>query len=230
MKNLIQGKGPKMTASIVAPLITSTWTATDLANHFGPIPLSRIRFIPFPGTATEQDVLDVQQREHHLCELVNGVLVEKAMGLRESFLAIFLASALRGFVTPRKLGAVTGEAGLLRLAPGLVRIPDVSFFSWNRFPNRQIPSEPIPDIVPDLAVEVLSPSNTKEEMTRKLHDYFTAGCQLVWFVDPVARIVTVYTSPDQATVLNEDQTLDGGNVLPGFSLPLRQLFAELDPH
>jgi Uma2 family endonuclease len=117
----------------------------------------------------------------------------------------------------------------MRLAPGLVRIPEVSFISWDRFPNRRLPDEPIPDLAPDLAVEVLSPSNTREEMRRKLHDYFTAGSRLVWFVDPAARTVTVYTSPDQSMVLRPDQTLDGGPVLPGFSLPLSQLFAELDP-
>jgi Uma2 family endonuclease len=67
-------------------------------------------------------------------------------------------------------------------------------------------------------------------MERKLRDYFAAGARLVWLVDPAARTVAVYTAPDQSTSLREDQTLDGGPVLPGFTLPLRDLFAELDPH
>jgi hypothetical protein len=82
-------------------------------------------------------------------------------------------------------------------------------------------------LVPDLAVEVLSPSNTEAEMARKRQEYFAAGVRLVWMVDPDARTVTVYTAPDQSTVLGEVDTLSGDPVLPGFTLPLRDLFAEL---
>jgi Uma2 family endonuclease len=208
----------------------SSWTVADLMERFGPMLLSRIRFDPFPGTATEQDVLDLLGQDERLYELVDGVLVEKAMGFRESCLAIALIAFLKTFAIQSRLGTVSGADGLMRLAPGLVRIPDVAFIYWDRFPGRQIPRTPIPALAPDLAVEVLSASNTEEEMERKRHDYFTAGCSLVWLVDPDARTVTIYTSPDQSVVLREDQTLDGGTVLPGFSLPLRQLFAELDPH
>ena len=83
-------------------------------------------------------------------------------------------------------------------------------------------------LAPDLAVEVLSESNTPAEMARKRQEYFTAGVRLVWFVDPDARTEEVYTAPDQSTVVNEEGTLDGGAVLPGFTLPLRDLFPELD--
>ncbi len=209
--------------------VTANWTAADLADHFGAMPLSRIRFDPPPGKATEQDVLDILARERRLYELVDGVLVEKTTGLRESCLAYFLGMMLKMFVLQHKLGTVSGEAGLMRLAPGMVRIPDIAFISWDRFPGRQLPRTPIPDLAPDLAVEVLSQSNTVAEMERKTREYFGAGCRLVWIVDPDARTVTVYTAPDQATELGEDQTLDGGDVLPGFTLPLRDLFAELDP-
>jgi Uma2 family endonuclease len=202
----------------------------DLASRFGPMPLHRIRFAPFPGTATEQDVIDLHEREGRLFELVDGILVEKAMGFRESSLACVLIRLLGNFVAGRKLGTVSGEAGMMRLFRGLVRIPDVAFISWDRLPNRQLPRAPIPNLAPDLAVEVLSESKTAAEMDRKLHDYFRAGTRLVWFVDPEKRTVTVYAAPDQSTVLHADQTLDGGAVLPGFSLPLGQVFAELDPH
>jgi Uma2 family endonuclease len=215
---------------VAATVRPAKWTAADLVRRFGPISLDRICFSPFPGTATEQDALDLHQRTDRLFELVDGVLVEKVMAFRESFLAIALSAILRSFVTPRNLGAVIGADGMMRLAPGLVRIPDISFIPWDRFPDRRIPDDPIADVAPDLAVEVLSPSNTKEEMKGKRRDYFAAGCRLVWEVDPVERIVTVYTSPNRSKVLRENQTLDGGAVLPGFALPLRQLFAELDPH
>jgi Uma2 family endonuclease len=203
-------------------------TVADLLAHLGGIPPARIRLYPPPGTATEQDVLDVQARTDRLCELVDGVLVEKAVGFRESFLAIALSAILWSFVKPRRLGVVTGEAGMLRLASGLVRIPDVAFVSWERLPGRRIPSEPIPALAPDLAVEVLSPGNTPGEMARKRQEYFAAGVRLVWIVDAVARTVAVYTGPEQSTVFQEVQTLAGDPVLPGFTLPLRQLFAELD--
>ena len=81
---------------------------------------------------------------------------------------------------------------------------------------------------PDLAVEVLSESNTAEEMARKLREYFAAGVRLVWMIDPRDRTATVFTGPELSRMLDETHTLDGGDVLPGFQLPLRDLFAELD--
>jgi len=213
--------------SVATPTVTID-TLADLLKQLGGIAPERVRFRPAPGTATEEDVLAIHDREGRLYELVDGVLVEKAVGLRESFLAIALASILRGFVRPRNLGMVTGEAGMMRLMAGLVRIPDVAFISWERLPNRRVPTEPIPDLAPDLAVEVLSVGNTPGEMARKRQEYFSAGVQVVWQVDPRTRAVEVFTAPDQSTVLHEAQTLDGGTVLPGFTLPLQELFAELD--
>jgi Uma2 family endonuclease len=206
-------------------------TLADLLEQLGDIAPERVRFRPPPGTATEEDVLAIRNSpERRLCELVDGVLVEKAMGLRESYLAGILITILWAFVRPRNLGIVTGADGMMRLSPGLVRIPDVAFLSWSRFPNRRVPTEPIPDVVPDLAVEVLSAGNTAREMARKRQDYFAAGVQVVWQVDPRTRIVEVFTAPNQSTVLYEAQTLEGGTVLPGFTLPLQELFAELDLH
>ena len=199
-----------------------------MLEQLGGIAPARVRFHPAPGTATEADVLAIHDHEDRLYELVDGVLVEKAMGLRESFLAIALASILWSFVRPRNLGLVTGEAGMMRLMAGLVRMPDVAFISWTRLPNRRVPTEPIPALAPDLVVEVLSAGNTPGEMARKRQEYFHAGVQIVWMVDPNARTVEVFTAPEQSTVLHEVQTLEGGTVLPGFVLPLHELFAELD--
>jgi Uma2 family endonuclease len=180
---------------------------------------------PFPGTATEQDVADVGTRQKRLCELIDGVLVEKAVGFQESQLAILLAYFLVGFVRQHDLGIVAGADGTLRLRPGQVRIPDLCFIAWDRLPGRQLPRDPIPDLVPDLAVEVLSEGNTPGEMQRKLADYFAAGVRLVWLVDPKTRTVRIHTASDQSSLLDETQTLDGGDVLPGFALPLGQLFS-----
>jgi Uma2 family endonuclease len=113
---------------------------------------------------------------------------------------------------------------------GLVRLPDVGFVSWDRLPGRRVPDEPIPNVVPDLAVEVLSPSNTAREMSRKRGEYFRAGVRLVWEIDPRTRTARVYTSETVFTDLTAGDELDGDPVLPGFRLPLAVLFAELDRH
>lgn len=202
-------------------------TVADLLERVC-VPADRIRFHPFPGTATIQDVIEIQEHEGVLCELVEGVLLEKTMGLRESRLACFIVGLLNAFVIPRNLGVVTGADGTVELMPDLVRIPDVAFTIWKNLPGLRLPAEPIPRLAPNLTVEVLSRGNTAKEMAAKRRDYFAAGVQLVWEVDPETRTVLVYTSPEQATTLQVGDVLDGGAVLPGFTLPLRQLFAELD--
>lgn len=199
-------------------------TAADLHDHLGHIPLHRIRLYPPPGTAALADVLAVQEQEDRLCELVDGVLVEKAMGYYESRLALLIGYFLEVFLQRHDLGIVLGADGMLQLLHDQVRIPDVSFLSWVHFPDRELPSEPIPRLVPDLAVEVLSASNTAQEMNRKLHEYFAAGTQLVWYVDPEAQGITVYTAPEQWVELGIEDVLDGGNVLAGFQLSIRDLF------
>jgi len=215
------------TVAASSPPIVWT-TVADLFEQLGQVPPDRIRLVPTPGTATEQDVLDLVDHADCICELVDGVLVEKTMGYTESVLAGVIIRLLGGFVEEHNLGFVSGEAGMLRILPRQVRIPDVAFVSWERFPNGKLPKTPIPAVAPDLAVEVLSDSNTEGEMRRKLQDYFTAGVRLVWYVDPRTRTASVYTSPEQCMVFDENGTLTGGDVLPGFELSLKQLFAKID--
>jgi Uma2 family endonuclease len=204
-------------------------TIADLIEQLGGISPRRIRAHPPPGTATERDVTRIERREQRLYELVDGVLVEKAMGFTESVLAMGLVGYLMEYLRRKDRGILAGEGGTLRLMPGLVRIPDISFVSWERLPGRKLPMVPIPGLAPDLAVEVLSKGNTAGEMARKLKEYFLAGVRLVWFVDLRRRTVTVYTAPDQRLVLAEDDTLGGGDVLPGVAISLRELFAKV-PH
>ena len=203
-------------------------TLADVLRQLGGISPRRIRFHPAPGTATEQDVIKIRDRERRLFELVDGVLVEKVMGYWESALAIELARLLGNFVKRRKLGTLAGAAGMLRLAPGLVRIPDLSFISRARLAHHRRALAPILPLAPDLAIEVLSEGNTPREMTRKVSEYFASGCRLVWLVDPRTRTVAVYTSVAKPIVVTAKQTLTGGDVLPGFRLPLRKLFGLLD--
>jgi Uma2 family endonuclease len=79
-----------------------------------------------------------------------------------------------------------------------------------------------------MAVEVLSEGNTVGEMRRKLRDYFQAGVRLVWYIDPATRTAEVYTAPEQRHVVTEQGILDGGDVLPGFRLPLGELFSRAE--
>ncbi len=212
--------------SQVAERATDGWTIADLFERFGAVPFHRIRYQPAPGTATERDVIEIHDREDRLYELIDGVLVEKTVGYYESYLALLLGRLLGNYVAEKQLGILAGSDGMMRLAPGLVRIPDLSFVSWGRLPQRRVPREPIAGLAPDLAIEVISKSNTPEEMRQKLVDYFSAGVRLVWYIYPEPREVHVFTAAEQTTVLGEPQTLDGGDVLPGFSLSLREYFAE----
>jgi len=130
-------------------------TLADLVKRLGGVPLDRIWFRPAPGTATLQDVIDTCEHKDALCELVAGVLVEKAAGFTESSLAGYLGGLLNALVIPRNLGIVTGAAGAVELKPGLVRIPDVAFTSWDRLPGGRCPETSIPRLAPNLVVDVL---------------------------------------------------------------------------
>ncbi|MGO9917755.1 MAG: Uma2 family endonuclease [Isosphaeraceae bacterium] len=207
-------------ATIAAPEIK---TLADLMRRLGGIPLERIWFHPAPGRATEKDVIEVEARENRLCELVDGTLVEKAMGFDESRLAVKLSHLVQSYLDQHDLGICIGADGMMRIAPGLVRIPDLSFISWDRLPGRESPREPIPDLAPDLAVEVLSEGNTRAEMARKVREYFEAGVTLVWLIDPRKRTARVISTVEKSVLIRAHQSLDGGAVLPGFSLLLSDL-------
>jgi|SRR5579884_643948 len=208
------------------PAIANLETVAELLKQLGGIPANRVRWKPFPGTATEKDLLAVVEGpEKRLCELVDGTLVEKPMGLHESRLAIVLAYFMETYLDTHDLGVCYGEAATLRIVPGRVRLPDVSFVSWDKLPNRELPAEAVADLVPDLVVEVLSKSNTRREMKGKREEYFRGGARLVWEIDPKKQSARAYTSPHQFEEIGPDGVLDGGDVLPGFVLPLKRLFA-----
>jgi Uma2 family endonuclease len=199
-----------------------------LLHQLGDVPLDRIRMEAPPGTATEKDVLALRAGpERRLCELVDGVLVEKAMGIKASVLAVIIARMIGNFIDEDDLGVVFGADGMIRTFPDQVRIPDVSFISWDRYPGDEVPDEGISSFLPNLAVEVLSPGNTKAEIDRKLRDYFLAGVELVWVIDPKTQSAKAYTSPEDLRRIGKGGSLEGGAVLPGFSLSLKDLFSRL---
>ena len=135
-----------------------------------------------------------------------------------------VAFALQSFARQTKLGRVTVKSGLItETGPDTVRGPDVAFWSYARLPAEDVPVV-YANVPADLCVEVLSPGNAREKMTRKVREYFASGVRLVWVVDPEERIVTVYSKPGDGAVLWEDATLTGGEVLSGFSCPVAEFF------
>ncbi len=198
-----------------ANAITRFENMGEVLEKLGGISPRRVRMHPTPGTATEKDLLDVRNHSGVICELVDGILVEKVVGYGEGSLGAWLCYLLQCFLVENDLGNLAGADGFLRLMDRLVRAPDVSFVRWEKLPGRYKPAKPIPDLVPDLAIEILSKGNTRGEMVLKRREYFLSGTELVWMVDPDRFTVTVYTAPDKCTVYTQADTLDGGNVLPG---------------
>jgi Uma2 family endonuclease len=210
--------------SVLAENHPRVWTAADLVERFGPIPMDRIRTIPPPGTATEQDVIDIHDRENRVCELIDGTLVEKTMATYESYLAGVIFRRIGDYVEEHDLGIALPADGMMRLSPGLVRVPDVSFISWSRLPAREVPAGEIWDLSPDLAIEVLSPGNTRQEMEEKLADYFASGVVSVWYIYPSSKRARVFAAPSNFTELTEQDFLEAASLLPGFRLSLADLF------
>jgi Uma2 family endonuclease len=135
-----------------------------------------------------------------------------------------LIELLGPFIREHNLGILLGADAMVRMQLGRVRLPDVSFYSWEQFPNRLLPRGQILGRTPDLAVEVISPSNTTGEMEQKRREYFAGRARLVWQVYPETRRVRVYTAVETFEEFGEDQTLTGGAVLPGFTLSIRRWF------
>lgn len=198
-------------------------TAADMQAQLGGIPLERIRMVPPPGMATEEDALRVQDAEGRTCEVLDGVLVEKAMGFFEARVATVLAYLIERYLERSNLGIIVGPDGLIRLKVGRTRAPDVAFIRWERFPDGQFPTAAVPAVAPDLTVEVLSKGNTRAEIETKLDEYFSAGVTTAWVIDPARECARVYEGRDAVDELSIDGVLRAPRVLPGFELSLRDL-------
>jgi Uma2 family endonuclease len=207
-----------------------TESMAERLQELGGITAERVRTTPAPGTASLDDLIQFNDHSKPLCELIDNTLVEKAVGFEASVVAATIIRTLGEFVSRQRLGIVSGADGMFRLLPSSVRGPDVAFLSRNRFPGGEFPQSAYPNLAPDLAVEVLSPGNTKAEMMRKRIEYFHSGVRLVWIVDCRSRSVAVYTSPVDVTVLGEEATITGGDVLPEFTCAVADFFQDLDPY
>jgi Uma2 family endonuclease len=171
------------------------------------------------------DVLDLPGGESY--ELVDGHLVEKNVGARSEEIGGNLLAAIHHHVRPQRLGHVFGSHTAYRCFPDrprLMRKPDVSFVARGRFDNDQTP---IGDILipPDLVAEVISPNDLFEDVETKVQEYLKAGVRLVWVISPAASIVLIRRPDKSAASLAIGDALTGEDVLPGFTLPLSELFA-----
>jgi Uma2 family endonuclease len=159
------------------------------------------------------------------CELIRGELVMMSpAGFNHGGIAGNIAVALGMFIKPRFLGmVVTAETGF-RIAhdPDTVRAPDVAFVRADRIPPGGVKG--FFQGAPDLAVEVVSPGDRAGELAAKVQDWLTAGCPMVWVVDPETRTVSVYRSRKEIAMLTASDTLIGGDVLEEFSLPVKEIF------
>jgi Uma2 family endonuclease len=198
----------------------------DLLRRPGNVPACHVRLHPPPGTATEEDAIRNNESKLRaaICELVDGTLVEKPVGWEESEIARLIIHMLVAYVRPRKLGRVLVPDGMLRLAPGLLRAPDVSFIARGRIKRYKRGGERYPSIGPDLAVEVMSKSNTRAEIARKLDECFAAGSRLAWVVDPKTETVRVHRSPRKFVLLRAGDLLHGGDAIPGLAIAVKDLF------
>ena len=166
--------------------------------------------------------------DDRLYEIVRCEPVEKnPMGILQNLVCSALSFYLQLYVRQQRLGTVASETlFVLDEANKLERRPDLAYVSRQRW---QRPTQTGAwTVVPDLAVEVISPTNRAPEVLQKIDEYFAAGVRLVWVIYCEPRKVYVYRSDMDIRVLAPQDTLDGDDVIPGFSLPVAKLFEDLD--
>jgi len=159
-------------------------------------------------------------------ELIEGEVIRMPpTGARHGKVSMRLGRLLDEYVEAHDLGVIcAAETGfVLQRTPDIVRAPDVGFVTKARIPETGEPETYWP-FAPDLAVEVVSPSDRADDIQEKIREYFAAGTHVVWIVYPRNRTIFIYCSPHDVRALGETDELDGGDVLPGFTCPVRRCF------
>lgn len=168
-------------------------------------------------------------RDGHRYEIVNGELIDMGNpGAKHGYVAVILSAALFNCVSTRKLGAIFDSSTAFKMKSGNKRSPDVSFIAKERLQGLDEFPDGFLEGAPDLAVEILSPGNTVAEIHDKLVEYFENGARLVWVIHPKEQYVLVYRSsqePDR--LLKSIDSLDGEEIVPGFTLAVAELFQKL---
>ena len=175
-----------------------------------------------PPRLTPDDLLAMPDGDNY--ELIDGIPKEKPMGAQSDEVAAAIISALHTFVRKQRLGHTYGSQTGFRCFPNnRVRKPDCAFVASGRLPNDRSPGGDI-TIAPDLAVEVVSPNDTYEEVVTKLMDYKSAQVKLIWVISPETKTVLIRRLDGTCAELGEAGTLSGEDVLPGFTCPVAELF------
>ncbi|HEX8174765.1 MAG TPA: Uma2 family endonuclease [Pyrinomonadaceae bacterium] len=177
---------------------------------------------------TDEELLSLPD-DSKKCEIIKGELVVSPAGIEHEEIGVRLSSALFNFVRKHKLGIVCGSsAGYWMKGRTTFLSPDVSFIAKERLQGAKRAPKKFFNGAPDLAVEVLSPSDTIERLHEKIVEYFDNGAKLIWVLNPEDQTALVYHTPQPDKLLRADDLLDGEDVVPGFSMPVSELFAELD--
>jgi Uma2 family endonuclease len=193
----------------------------DLIAKLGGIPVERIRLNPPPGTATEADLLRrMQGPDAWISELIDGVVVDKALSIHKSARAGRLLWGIGNHVHANDLGVMPGGRVPFRFPPGRVRIPDLCYIPWERIPGEEVPDEEVSGLVPDLTADMFGPGNTEAEIELKVGDYFAAGVRLAWVIDYERERARLISRSGRVREIGRDESLDGEDVLPGLAIPL----------
>ena len=169
-----------------------------------------------------QEIESLPENAERILELIDGEIVEKMPSFTPSRIASRIGRFIGNFADERNIGYVTGEAGGYLMAEGNVFNPDVGYISKARLPEEPEREVPIP---PDMAVEVKSPTDSKRAMRRKAEKYLASGTRLVWLVFPDEQAVEIYTPDSDVQLFGIEDVLNGGDVLPGFTLKVSDIFA-----
>ena len=178
-----------------------------------------------PKLLTAEDLLRLDSKGVK-GELIRGEFCETmSAGLKHGEIVINLGGEVRNFVKPRRLGRIFGsDAGIiLERDPDTVREPDIAFISAERMPLEE-EEHGYSEIVPDLVVEIASPSDSRREVNDKARMWHSYGVPLVWAAYPETRTIDVHRADGSITTLREDDVLDGGDILPGFAVAVSDIF------
>jgi Uma2 family endonuclease len=179
-------------------------------------------------TWTDAELMALSSQEHRY-ELVNNELVDMGLaGAEHGYIACILISVLGGYIRQNKLGMICDSSTAFALNNGNRRSPDISFVRRERLQGLKRPPQGFFPGSPDLAVEILSPANTVAEIHDKIVEYFANDTRLVWLIHPDEKYILVYRSPQPEKLLGATDMLTGEDVVPGFTMPVADLFAEWD--
>jgi Uma2 family endonuclease len=177
-----------------------------------------------PTRAWTEDELMALPQDGRKRELVGGeILVMNPAGRRHGMVSLRLGAALLAHVDAHGLGWAFDSSTGFWMPSGNLRVPDLSFIARSKHP--EAPGDGFGRVPPDLAVEVLSPSDRPQDVDAKVREYLGAGVAMVWVIDPQARRAEVHRPGAEVEIVDDRGRLSGADVIPGFSCPLAEVLS-----